>query len=134
MTQFTGCKSPGCDQAVIVGMDYCSPTCLSNRGSDLKPSTKLRFSLLPLYALRGVVRAFMDGADKYAAWDWQKAEEPTKYLDAAMRHISKMGRADQPTQMVPDSDRNVTHLDAAIASLIIYKVLTEYPTTANEES
>jgi len=51
---------------------------------------KLRWSLLPLKTLESVVRVLMKGAKKYADHNWKivVADEPNRYYDAFMRHLS----------------------------------------------
>lgn len=93
---------------------------------DLKPSTKPPHSLIPHYALDGVAQAFADGAEKYEPWNWlEGGSSPRRYLDAAYRHLAAMDPTSNKIKFVEDSSRQVSHLDAAIASLMIYKALAE---------
>lgn len=50
---------------------------------------KLRWSLLPLDAMREVVRVLMGGANKYAPNNWIHVEDARdRYFDAAIRHLT----------------------------------------------
>lgn len=50
-------------------------------------SGKLQWSLLPFGPLSDVVKVLMFGAKKYAPDNWKKVEPPSRYGDAAMRHL-----------------------------------------------
>lgn len=51
---------------------------------------KLRWSLVPLDAMREVVRVLMGGADKYAPDNWVHVEDARRrYFDAAVRHLTE---------------------------------------------
>lgn len=79
---------------------------------------KLRWSLLPLELLTGVVRVLMRGADKYSDFDWMDdvKHHPQVYHDALMRHIERHFAGE-----LRDGDDNELHVDHAIANLIILK-------------
>jgi fermentation-respiration switch protein FrsA (DUF1100 family) len=50
---------------------------------------KLRWSLLPLDALREIVRVLMKGADKYTPGGWEHVDSARdRYYDAALRHLT----------------------------------------------
>jgi hypothetical protein len=48
---------------------------------------KLRYDLLPVYALREVVRVYTIGAKKYADNNWRKGTRWSRIIGALMRHF-----------------------------------------------
>jgi len=49
---------------------------------------KLRYSLLPWFAITAIVKVLEFGARKYAVNSWQDlADSDSRYFDAAMRHL-----------------------------------------------
>ena len=80
---------------------------------------KLKWHLLPLSILRGVVRVFMIGAVEYADFDWMDdvKKNPDTYKDALMRHFERYQAGE-----INDSGKKGTdelHLDCLIANAII---------------
>ncbi len=75
---------------------------------------KLDWFLLPLSALREVVRVLMFGADKYADSNWKFVDRPNRrYFSAALRHLN----AWQDGERV-DAESGLSHLAHACACLI----------------
>jgi len=80
---------------------------------------KVRYTLLPPWALRWVAQVLTHGAKKYAADNWRKAFEPNfeagrdRYMDAAYRHMEAVRRGEWI-----DEDSGLPHLACAIASLM----------------
>ena len=80
---------------------------------------KVRYTLLPPWALRWVAQVLTHGAKKYAADNWRKAFEPDfeagrdRYMDAAYRHMEAVRRGEWI-----DEDSGLPHLACAIASLM----------------
>jgi hypothetical protein len=66
-----------------------SSTCQAERGAGLKyDAGKLRYSLVPTEALRGLAEVLTFGAEKYEPNSWQEVENAEeRYLDALIRHI-----------------------------------------------
>ncbi len=69
-------------------------------------SFKLRWTLLPLIALKEVVKVLTAGACKYADDNWQKVEDAKlRYKDASFRHLTAYLEGE-----VEDSDYGLHHL------------------------
>lgn len=49
---------------------------------------KLRWDLLPLPALKEVVKVLTKGAEKYADWNWIRVTPPSRYYRAAIGHLN----------------------------------------------
>ena len=73
-----------CDSALTE-----SAQCQAERGAGLKyDAGKLRYSLIPPEALRGLAEVLTFGAEKYEPNSWQEVENAEeRYLDALIRHI-----------------------------------------------
>lgn len=58
---------------------------------------KGRFDLLPMLALTRLARHFEGGAAKYGDRNWEKGQPLSRFMDSALRHISKfmMGMRDE---------------------------------------
>lgn len=56
---------------------------------------KLRYSLIPPVLLEGVAEVMTFGAKKYKPNNWQKLDDPTRYLDALMRHLEAYRRGEE---------------------------------------
>ena len=77
------------------------------------------YSVLPLRALRGVIHAFRNGAEKYGRLNWRKPGQRLQasvYFDAAMDHMEKWWEGEECA-----SDSHLNHLDHAIAGLLIIR-------------
>lgn len=48
---------------------------------------KAQWDLIPLDVLEPVVRAMMNGAEKYAPHDWQKGQKFSTIFNSLMRHL-----------------------------------------------
>lgn len=84
---------------------------------DLEGDKKPPLSLVPPCAIVGMAMAFKEGARKYGAYNWRsKKVQAMIYIDAALRHI---GQKLDGEDIDPES--GVDHLDAAMASLAVYK-------------
>jgi len=56
--------------------------------ADKESKGKLRFSLLPIEAVREIIKVFEFGAKKYSDFNWRKGCEWSKYYDATQRHLT----------------------------------------------
>lgn len=75
---------------------------------------KLRWSLLPLEAVKEVVEVLEYGAKKYAPDNWRKVPEAEqRYWNAAMRHIVAW-----KTECSLDKETNRSHLAHAACCLL----------------
>lgn len=94
----------GKDLAIELGRD-------AGRKDDLG---KLRYDLVPAYALLDVVKVLTYGAKKYGAENWRKVPEAVpRYVAAYMRHVEahRRGQVDDPESGLP-------HLAHAICCLL----------------
>lgn len=87
---------------------------------NLKPRVgKAPLWLLPARPLRAIAGALLDGATKYAPWNWTK-QDPTEaraqYGSALMRHVTA---ALDPTEPDRDSESALHHLAHAGACIVI---------------
>jgi hypothetical protein len=75
---------------------------------------KLKWSLLPLRALKEVVAVLGFGAKKYAPDNWQRVPDAsTRYVDAAFRHLT-----DWQLKERFDGETGKSHLAHAICCLL----------------
>ena len=81
---------------------------------------KLRWDLLPLPALRGVVKVLMHGAKKYDDHNWQRGTSWETYWNAAMRHMDAFWWDDEDN----DPDSGMSHLDHAMCCLLFLRWFT----------
>lgn len=56
---------------------------------------KPRYSLIPPVLLEGVAEVMTFGAKKYKKDNWQKIDDPERYLDALMRHLEAYRRGEE---------------------------------------
>jgi hypothetical protein len=75
---------------------------------------KLRWSLLPLDAVREVVWVLQHGADKYGADNWRNCDNWDRIFDAMMRHIVEWRHG-----VHSDSETGRSHLAHAAACAIM---------------
>lgn len=73
---------------------------------------KLRWSLLPIIALRAVIKSLMLGADKYGDFNWLEGRPYSEYYDAALRHITAWWTGENK-----DEDGQL-HLAAGVVNLL----------------
>ena len=72
------------------------------------------FHLLPWEEIADVVRVLGKGAEKYAAWNWQKIDNgEMRYLNAAYRHMGKISSGEKI-----DPEWGLSHYAHAICSLL----------------
>jgi hypothetical protein len=74
---------------------------------------KLRWDLLPWAATEEVVEVLTFGANKYTPNNWRKAEDTTRFLAAAMRHIAAFAMGQKR-----DPETGIHHLAHAVCNLI----------------
>lgn len=77
---------------------------------------KLRYGLLPPFAIQGMVEILTMGAKKYAPDNWKYVEDSkARYVDAAMRHFEayRMGEHNDPESGKP----HLYHLLCCVAFL-----------------
>lgn len=72
------------------GMDMGTGSKSEKEPSNFKKNDegKLQWSLMPFEQLEDVVRVLMNGAKKYSPGNWKKCDDPTRYTDALMRHVT----------------------------------------------
>ena len=85
-----------------LGFSPCPP---GTKYDDEKP----RWSLLPWDALEQVVKVLTHGATKYADDNWKDVKPHTRYLDAALRHITAWARGEKM-----DADSGLPQLACAV--------------------
>ena len=77
-------------------------------------SSKVRYTLLPPYALHETASALTFGGDKYGDENWRMVDgAEIRYTSAALRHINKWRMGEKL-----DGDSDLHHLSHAIASLM----------------
>jgi len=91
--------------------------CPSKLTEGLKFDTgKLRYSLVPPVAIKGIAEVLTFGASKYGANNWQLVEDAeVRYLDALMRHLEayRAGERFDPESGLP----HLAHLATNVAFL-----------------
>ena len=75
---------------------------------------KLRWSLLPLWLLEGVVKVLMFGSKKYGDFNWQKGMPISEVYESCQRHLVKFMQGQDI-----DEESGERHIDHAICNLII---------------
>lgn len=73
---------------------------------------KPRFSLIPVAAIDAMTSVLEFGAEKYDADNWKKCEDPTRYFDAAMRHMLAHRRGE-----FTDPESGLSHFAHALCNL-----------------
>jgi len=56
---------------------------------------KLKLSLIPTQLINGVGEVMQFGAKKYKRNNWKNLDDPTRYLDALMRHLEAYRRGEE---------------------------------------
>jgi len=74
---------------------------------------KIRFSLIPLNALRAIGEVLEFGANKYSANSWKKVRPYARYYDSALRHLYAWKEGEKKD---PESD--LSHLAHAACCVI----------------
>lgn len=75
---------------------------------------KPKWTLLPMDEINEVISVLMKGAEKYAAWNWQKVQDgEDRYLNAAYRHMAKISSGEKV-----DPEWGFSHYAHAICSLL----------------
>jgi deoxycytidylate deaminase len=73
---------------------------------------KLRYSLVPPTAIKAMAEALTYGAKKYKPNNWQKCEDPVKYVDALYRHLEAYRSGEKI-----DSESGLPHLSLAMTNI-----------------
>lgn len=73
---------------------------------------KLDYSLMPIIAEEEMVKVLMFGAHKYAAGNWRKVDDLTRYYNAAHRHMRSWMRGEKL-----DPETGLPHLSHAMCCL-----------------
>lgn len=73
---------------------------------------KLQYNLIPPRAMEELAKVLTYGAQKYDANNWQKVDDPTRYVDALYRHLEawRAGEA-------KDKESGLSHLSHALANI-----------------
>ena len=83
-------------------------------------ANKLQWHLLPLDAVKAIIKVLMYGAQKYSPDNWCAGAEWSRYYDALMRHISSWWRRSEG-----DAETGFSHLwhaGCCILFLIAYEL------------
>lgn len=95
------------------------PPSWDNTDGDIKADQgKLRYDLLPVYALEGVAKIFTYGAQKYDDNNWMKSVQPDRYYAAMMRHLAEFRKGN-----TLDEESGLNHIDHALTCLVMYREL-----------
>ena len=89
-------------------------------------SNKPRWSLLPFVSLIEIVRVLEFGAKKYSENNWQKVTPPSRYLDAAFRHLAAYASGEKN-----DPESGLHHL-AHAGCCIVFLLWFELPLRKHE--
>ena len=74
---------------------------------------KLRYSLVPPIAIKGMAEALTFGASKYGPNNWQKVDNAEeRYMDALYRHLEAVRAGEEY-----DAESGIHHLNLAIANI-----------------
>jgi len=89
---------------------------------------KLRYSLVPYCAFKGMAEVLTFGADKYEANSWQNVEDAKeRYLNALYRHIESYRIGE-----TKDSESGISHLSHAMTNCAFLLHFEELEATKNE--
>ena len=84
---------------------------------------KLKWHLLPMQYLQGVVRVLMFGAKKYDEHNWRKGMPWSQPHNAAIRHLAAFMTGEDI-----DPETGESHIDHAICCLIFLRAfVADYP-------
>jgi len=73
---------------------------------------KLRYGLIPPIAEMEMVKVLTFGAEKYSVNNWKNVDDLSRYVDAALRHISAYRLGEQK-----DNETGLHHLSHAMCCL-----------------
>lgn len=96
---------------------------------------KLRWCLVPVLAMREVVKVLMVGALKYGDWNWLKGTFWSRYYDALQRHATAYWSGEDQDQ--EDGIWHLAHLICCALFLLTYQILklgTDDRPTSNKSS
>jgi len=79
---------------------------------------KLRYDLMPVHSLEGVVKILTFGAQKYDDNNWRKMENLDRYYAALMRHLEAVRKGEWL-----DSESGCPHLDHVMCNTIFLREL-----------
>ena len=85
-------------------------------------SGKTEYHLIPLPLLSGAARVFMDGREKYAAWNWAKGMAWSVPYDCTQRHLSAWFYKKEAN----DPESGLHHIDHAICNLLMLRHFVTY--------
>jgi len=74
--------------------------------------SKLRWTLLPLRAVKEVVKVLEFGVEKYSKDNWQKVDKQ-RYIDAAFRHLTDYVQGEKI-----DKESGFSHLAHCVCCLL----------------
>lgn len=87
-----------------------------NELGDRNNKGKLRWSLVDMKTLEGLVKVLMMGAEKYSDFNWQKGLPINEVYESLMRHlVSFMDGEDN------DAESGLSHLDHAMCNIYFMK-------------
>lgn len=87
-----------------------------NELGDRNNKGKLRWSLVDMKTLEGLVKVLMMGAEKYSDFNWQKGLPINEVYESLMRHlVSFMDGEDN------DTESGLSHLDHALCNIYFMK-------------
>lgn len=73
---------------------------------------KLQYHLIPPKAMKELAKVLTYGANKYEANNWQKVDDPTRYVDALYRHLEAWRAGERV-----DPESGLSHLSHAITNI-----------------
>lgn len=88
---------------------------ITDKGSRFNKG-KLRWSLVDLKYLEGLVQVLMMGAEKYSEYNWQKGLPTLEIYESLMRHIVAWRSGEDK-----DKESGLDHIDHAICNLYFMK-------------
>jgi deoxycytidylate deaminase len=81
---------------------------------------KLRYSLVPPSAIKALAEVLTYGAKKYKPTNWQKAEDPMRYMDALYRHLEAYRSGEKV-----DKESGLSHLAHAMTNIAFLQYFEE---------
>jgi len=83
---------------------------------------KLRYSLIPPYALEELAKVLSYGAKKYKPNNWRKNTDISRYEDALWRHLQAWRKGEEI-----DKESGLSHLAHALTNLVFIIELNKNP-------